>query len=98
MDEPLGAGTPLGANGLVIYWRPGCFYCSDLFRQLDQAGIDAECRNIWEDEEARRFVQEHNRGNETVPTVAWQDTVLTNPPPASLIETLRRAGGTPPLL
>lgn len=81
---------------LVIYWRPGCFYCSDLFRHLTQAGIDAECRNIWEDDEARLFVQEHNRGNETVPTVAWQDQVMTNPRPAALIEALRQSGIAPP--
>jgi mycoredoxin len=83
---------------LVVYWRPGCFYCSDLFEQLTQAGIEAECRNIWEDDEARQFVQEHNRGNETVPTVAWQDRVMTNPRPAALIEALRQGGPVPPSL
>jgi glutaredoxin len=108
MDEPVGAQASGGDDGgaararpspqdLIVYWRPGCFYCSDLFHHLEQAGIEAECHNIWEDEDARNFVREHNRGNETVPTVAWQDQVMTNPRPASLIQALRGAGGPPPV-
>ena len=87
MDDPV-VDRSGDAPAVVVYWRPGCFYCSDLFRKLDRAGIAVERRNIWEDDDARRFVREHNDGNETVPTVALRDQVLTNPPPAFLIGSL----------
>jgi mycoredoxin len=86
---------------VVVYWRPGCWYCSRLFGGLDRGGIKAERRNIWEDDEARRFVREHNGGNETVPTVAIGDQVLTNPPAGVVVglvlgPSAENAGDSPP--
>lgn len=80
---------------LEVFWRPGCPFCRRLFGALDHEGITYALRNIWEDDEARRFVAEHNRGNETVPTVVLGSEVLTNPPPRSLVQAvleLRSAG------
>lgn len=66
-------------NSLDIYWRPGCGFCARLRDDLDRRGITASWHNIWQDDEARTFVREANRGNETVPTVSVGDRVLTNP-------------------
>jgi glutaredoxin len=77
-------------NAVDVYWRPGCPYCSRLFRSFESAGVIVQLHNIWEDDEARAFVQEHNRGNETVPTVAIDGLVLTNPDPVAFIDALRQ--------
>ena len=66
-------------NSLDIYWRPGCGFCARLRTDLDRRGIEGVWHNIWEDDAAAQFVREVNRGNETVPTVAVGDRVLTNP-------------------
>ncbi len=95
MGDRDGEATGGDPPAVVVYWRPGCWYCNRLFGGLERAGIAAERRNIWEDDEARRFVREHNRGNETVPTVAIGEHVLTNPPAATVVESVRgaRPGG-----
>ncbi len=41
--------------------------------------------NIWEDDEARAFVQSQNNGNETVPTVRVGNAVATNPSPGPFV-------------
>lgn len=64
---------------VAVYWRPGCPYCRRLRRALTRRGIDAEYHNIWDDEAARSFVRQANRGDETVPTVRVGRRVLTNP-------------------
>jgi mycoredoxin len=83
-----GSDEAPGGPPLVVYWRPGCGFCGRLRRTLDRAGVVHELRNIWEDQDARRFVAEHNRGNETVPTVALGDRVMTNPNPTQLVARL----------
>ena len=70
----------MSADGtVVVHWRPGCGFCSMLFRALDARGIEYDRRDIWEDEDAAAFVRAHADGNETVPTVAIGDVVLVNP-------------------
>ena len=64
---------------VVVHWRPGCGFCSMLFRGLDERGVSYDRRDIWEDEEAAAFVREHADGAEVVPTVLVGDTVLVNP-------------------
>lgn len=73
---------------LVVYWRPGCPYCRRLLGALERAGVRTRLENIWELDEARRFVTEHNDGDETVPTVSLGDRVLTNPDPQALISAI----------
>ena len=80
-DEP--------APAVEVYWRPGCPYCSRLLRYFDASAVTYRLHNIWEDDDARRFVQAHNNGNETVPTVAVFDDVLTNPDPSAFVDALR---------
>src|SRR5664280_1084829 len=76
-------------SAVEVYWRPGCPYCSRLLRHLDDAEVTYRLHNIWEDDGARRFVQAHNNGNETVPTVAVFDAVVTNPDPRAFVDALR---------
>ena len=64
---------------IVVYWRPGCPYCTMLERDLLQSGLAYAWRNIWDDPDAAAFVRSVARGNETVPTVSVGDTSLVNP-------------------
>jgi glutaredoxin len=77
-------------SAVDVYWRPGCPYCNRLLRAFERAGVVTALHNIWEDDDARAFVQTHNRGNETVPTVAIDDLVVTNPDPAAFIDALQQ--------
>lgn len=81
--------TPTAPDAVEVYWRPSCPYCNRLLRWFDDAGVSYRLHNIWEDDAARSYVQAHNRGNETVPTVSIGEVVLTNPDPAAFIEGLR---------
>ncbi|MCB0997683.1 MAG: hypothetical protein KDB40_00170 [Acidimicrobiales bacterium] len=64
---------------IVVYWRPGCPFCWNLFRQLDKHEIVHRRINIWDDEQAAATVRSIARGNETVPTVTVGDVGLVNP-------------------
>ncbi len=78
-----------------VYWRPSCPYCARLRRSLSRRGIEARWHNIWEDEAARSFVRQANRGDETVPTVRVGQQVLTNPTGAQVAELLPARAGDP---
>ena len=70
----------------VVYWRKMWGFCARLVGELEQAGVDVELRDIWEDPEAAAFVRSVNEGAETVPTVVLPDgRAITNPPPDALI-------------
>ena len=70
----------------IVYWRRMCGFCSRLLAVLEEAGVQVELRDIWEDQEAATFVRSVNGGAETVPTVVLPDgRVITNPPPEALI-------------
>lgn len=73
--DPASAGD---ARPFVVYWRPGCGFCSRLMRQMARRELDPELRNIWEDPEARRWLGA-TIGNETVPTVVVGERVMVNP-------------------
>jgi glutaredoxin len=77
-------------DAVEVYWRPGCGFCNRLLRTFHQAGVVIRLHNIWEDDAAREFVRSHNRGNETVPTVALGSDVVTNPSPREYIDRLRQ--------
>ncbi|MBA3908162.1 MAG: hypothetical protein H0X35_16000, partial [Pseudonocardiales bacterium] len=72
-------------------WRPGCGSCASLRRSLHEAGVDARWRNIWEDAPAAAFVRSMANGNETVPTVTFDDRVFVAPRPTLLLRDLRAA-------
>lgn len=70
---------------VVVYWRPGCGFCSSLLRKLDASGLTFERRNIWEDDDASAFVRTVANGNETVPTVRVGGMALVNPSAAEVL-------------
>jgi len=75
------------APEFTVYWRPGCGFCSRLFRQLRRRDLDPVVRNIWEDDEARRFLNDRI-GSETVPTVVVGEALLVNPGIGEVLDAL----------
>jgi mycoredoxin len=74
-DEEAGTGT----SPVVVYWRPGCMFCSGLMRGLERWGLEFEQVDIWEDPDGAAFVRSVADGAETVPTVLVADLALVNP-------------------
>lgn len=66
-------------NDIVVYWRPGCMFCSALLRQLDRRGVAHRRVDIWSDPKAAAQVRALANGNETVPTVTIGSRSLVNP-------------------
>ncbi|MGE0140889.1 MAG: glutaredoxin domain-containing protein [Ilumatobacteraceae bacterium] len=64
---------------IVVYWRPGCGFCSALIHQLEANRVPHRRVNIWEDLRGAATVRAAARGNETVPTVAVGAVTLVNP-------------------
>lgn len=73
------------AEPVIVYWRPGCGFCSSLLRKLDASGLSFERCNIWEDDDASAFVRTVANGNETVPTVRVGEVALINPSAADVL-------------
>jgi mycoredoxin len=72
--------TPEDPIMLTMYSTSWCGYCRRLKSQLDREGIGYEVVDIEQDPEAAEFVMGVNGGNQTVPTVVFDDgTALTNP-------------------
>lgn len=69
-----------GPSTVTFFWRPGCGFCTRLRRDLLEAGVELDERNIWDDPDAAAFVRSVARGNETVPTVVAGGRALVNPP------------------
>ena len=67
------------SKDVTVYWRPGCGFCTRLFRQIEDAGISHSRVNIWDDPQAAEFVRSVARGHETVPTVTVGKEALVNP-------------------
>ncbi|MEM9036887.1 MAG: glutaredoxin domain-containing protein [Actinomycetota bacterium] len=80
------ANTP---TAIDVYWRPGCGFCMALDRQLNRLGVPMDKHNIWEDQDAAAFVRQHANGNETVPTVHIGSSVLVNPTPNEVLQTMQ---------
>ena len=65
---------------LTVYSTTWCGYCHRLQSQLAREGIDFEVVDIERDPAAAEYVMGVNGGNQTVPTVRFEDgAVLTNP-------------------
>ena len=63
-----------------MYSTPWCGYCHRLRGQLDREGISYTVIDIADDPSAAEIVMTINRGNQTVPTVLFDDgSALTNP-------------------
>ena len=65
---------------LTVYSTTWCGYCHRLKTQLDREGIAYEVVDIEREPDAAEFVMSVNGGNQTVPTVRFDDgSALTNP-------------------
>ena len=65
---------------LTMYSTTWCGYCHRLKSQLDREGIAFEVVDIEQDPASAEFVESVNGGNQTVPTLRFDDgTTLTNP-------------------
>ncbi|MGH8793290.1 MAG: mycoredoxin [Stackebrandtia sp.] len=65
---------------VTMYSTAWCGYCRRLKSQMDREGIEYEVVDIENDPEAAQYVMEINGGNQTVPTLRFEDgTALTNP-------------------
>lgn len=73
----------------LIYWRPGCVYCTRLRLALGRLGRRAVWVDVSCDADAAARVRAHNNGDETVPTVFVGDAARTNPPPGWVRERIR---------
>ena len=65
---------------LTMYSTPWCGYCHRLKSQLDREGIAYDVIDIEQVPEAADLVMSINDGNQTVPTLVYQDgSAHTNP-------------------
>lgn len=65
---------------LTMYTTSWCGYCHRLKSQLEREGIGYRTVDIERDPAAADFVMSVNGGNQTVPTVRFEDgSALTNP-------------------
>jgi mycoredoxin len=65
---------------LTLYSTSWCGYCHRLKSQLDREGIAYDVVDIERDPAAAEYVMSVNGGNQTVPTVKFDDgSALTNP-------------------
>ncbi|GHD90370.1 mycoredoxin [Streptomyces naganishii] len=65
---------------VTMYSTTWCGYCRRLKSQMDREGIAYTEINIEQDPESATFVEKANNGNQTVPTVLFEDgSTLTNP-------------------
>ena len=65
---------------LTMYSTTWCGYCHRLKTQMDREGIQYQVVDIEQDPAAAKFVESVNGGNQTVPTLHFDDgTAMTNP-------------------
>ncbi|MEV8630273.1 mycoredoxin [Streptosporangium sp. NPDC051023] len=73
---------------LTVYTATWCGPCKRLKSQLTREGISYREIDVEQNPDAAQFVMSVNNGNQTVPTVLFEDgTALTNP---SVIEVKAR--------
>ena len=67
---------------VTMYSTTWCGYCRRLKLQMDRAGIDFREVDIERDQDAARFVEGVNGGNQTVPVVRFPDRARPPTPPS----------------
>ncbi len=73
----------------TMFSTPWCGYCHRLKGQLDREGIAFTMVDIEQEPEAVFTVEQANGGNQTVPTLLFDDgSTLTNPSIAQIKERL----------
>ena len=80
------------AGTVTMFSTSWCGYCRRLKSQLDREGIAFTEVDIERDPQSARFVEQVNRGNQTVPTLVFADgSALTNPSFRQVEERLAQA-------
>jgi mycoredoxin len=78
-----------GVSQVTMYSTTWCGYCRRLKLLLDRAGIAYDEIDIERNEDAARFVEGVNGGNQTVPVIRYPDgSTATNPGVAQVQATL----------
>jgi mycoredoxin len=78
---------------VTMYSTSWCGYCHRLKSQLDREGIAYTVIDIERDEASATYVESVNGGNQTVPTLRFEDgSALTNP---SIIEVKQHLASLP---
>lgn len=73
----------------TMYSTPWCGYCQRLKKDLNAVGITFAEVDIEQVPEAADIVMKVNNGNQTVPTLVFEDgTAMTNPSVAKVREKL----------
>ena len=68
------------SSAIKMYTTPWCGYCHRLKGQLDREGIAYDIVDIEREPDAAQVVEQVNKGNQTVPTLVFDDgSALTNP-------------------
>ena len=84
----------------TMYSTPRCGYCHRLKGQLEREGIGFHVVDIEKQPEAAALVERANGGNQTVPTLVFDDgSALTNPSVAQVrqkLDTLASVAYQPP--
>lgn len=93
-DHPASPESPGEEPEVVVYWRPGCGFCSSLRGSLARAGLPTREVNIWDEPEGAAVVRRAANGNETVPTVAVAGQVLVNPSARAVVALAESTGIT----
>jgi mycoredoxin len=79
------------SGSVTMYSTPWCGYCIRLKGQMDREGIDYEVVDIEQHPEAAEIVERVNGGNQTVPTVVFEDgSAQTNPSIAQIKDKLAK--------
>ncbi len=73
----------------LIFWKPGCTYCTLLRLMVGPAGRRASWVDSSLDEQARAVVRSVNGGDHTTPTVTFGEQTRTNPDAAWVRSLLR---------
>jgi mycoredoxin len=77
-------------DAVVVFWRPGCGFCSSLRRSLERDRLPVVEVNIWEDPRGAAAVRAITGGHETVPTVVVADVSMVNPSGRQVLEAVER--------
>lgn len=79
---------------LTMFTTQWCGYCQRLKSQLDRAGIEFTLVDIEQEPEGVELVEHANGGNQTVPTLLFEDgSTLTNPSVAQVQQRLAALAG-----
>jgi mycoredoxin len=74
---------------ITLYGTPWCGDCRRALRVLDQHQAQYNYINIESDDDARRYVEQVNNGNQSVPTIVFPDgSILVEPSNAALTQKL----------